>query len=118
MTLKQKPAARLYPRFLLAGQRVLLDLGYAIDVARRRRRIQVALAAERCRMSPTTWKKIVKGDPGVAMGHYLSALQVVGLLDVMRHLADTSADTQGLLLDEENLVKRVRHRRTKGEHRE
>jgi DNA-binding XRE family transcriptional regulator len=46
----------------------LRKLGRDIRRARQRRRIPVAIAAERASISRTTLVKLEKGDPGVAMG--------------------------------------------------
>jgi len=113
MSAKRATPDRLLAKYPFKAQRVLQDLGHAIDVARRRRRIPVALAAERTWMSRTTWNKITRGDPSVAMGSYMAALQQVGLLGLIEELADPAADAAGLALAEEQLPKRVRRPRSR-----
>ncbi|MCC1498004.1 hypothetical protein [Alcanivorax sp. 1008] len=114
MNYKEEGRTRLRPGYPFKAQRVLQDLGYAIDVARRRRRIPVDLAAERTQMSRTTWNKITKGNPTVAVGSYFAALQQVGLLDVFEALADPARDTVGLSLEAEQLPQRIRRRGSAG----
>jgi hypothetical protein len=91
--------------------RVLRKLGHDIRDARRRRRIPVAIAAQRASISKTTWLKVEKGDPGVLAGTYVTALFVLGLVDRIAQLADPSTDAVGLRLEEEKLPKRIRHTR-------
>jgi transcriptional regulator with XRE-family HTH domain len=92
----------------LPVHRALLKLGSDIRDARRRRRLPVALLADRTSISRTTLSKVEKGDPGVAMGTYATVLFALGLADRLSDLADVRHDTVGLDLDEERLPKRVR----------
>ena len=91
--------------------RVLRKLGRDIKDARRRRRIPVAIAAQRASISKTTWLKVEKGDPGVQAGTYITVLFVLGLVDRVSALADPSTDSVGLRLEEEHLPQRVRNKR-------
>ena len=96
----------------------LRKLGHDIRDARRRRRIPVAIAAQRASISRTTLVKIEKGDPGVAIGIYATVLFVMGMVDRLADLADPKNDSVGLQLEEENLPQRIRwagkQKRTKG----
>lgn len=83
-------------------------LGADVKAARRRRRIQTALMAERAMISRTTLHKIETGDPGVSMAHYATVLYVLGMLDRLKDLADIRFDAVGQQLDEENLPQRIR----------
>jgi hypothetical protein len=60
-----------------------------------------------------TLLKIEKGEPGVAMGSYATALFVLGLADHLAHIADPKNDPIGLQLEEEHLPKRIRIRQPK-----
>ena len=91
--------------------RALRKLGHDIRDARRRRRIPVAIAAQRASISKTTWLKVEKGDPGVLAGTYVTVLFVLGLVDRVAQLADPGTDTVGLRLEEEQLPQRVRNKR-------
>jgi hypothetical protein len=93
--------------------RALRKLGQDIRDARRRRRIPVAVAAERASISKTTWLKVEKGDPGVLVGTYICVLFVLGLVDKVSALADPSTDNVGLRLEEEQLPQRIRQRKRK-----
>jgi len=56
----------------------LRKLGTDIRDARRRRRIQTALMAERAMISRMTLNKIEKGDPSVSIAHYAGTLKRSG----------------------------------------
>jgi len=93
--------------------RALRKLGHDIRDARRRRRISVAVAAERASISKTTWLKVEKGHPGVLVGTYITVLFVLGFIDRVSALADPSTDHVGLRLEEEQLPQRIRRKRHK-----
>jgi len=93
--------------------RALRKLGQDIRDARRRRRIPVAVAAERASISKTTWLKVEKGDPGVLAGTYTKVLFVLGLVEKIAQLADPANDSVGLRLGEEQLPQRIRHKKGK-----
>ena len=93
-------------------RRALRKLGEDVRDARRRRRIPVAIMAERASMSRTTLNKIEKGEPGVSIAAYATVLFVLGLVDRLAGLADASADAVGLALEEEHLPQRIRRPRT------
>ncbi len=86
----------------------LRKLGHDIRDARRRRRIPVAIAAQRASISRTTLVKIEKGDPGVSIGIYATVLFVMGMVERLADLADPKNDAVGLQLEEEHLPQRIR----------
>ena len=98
-------------------KRALRKLGHDVRDARRRRRIPVAIAAERASISRSTLVKIEKGDPGVALGLYATVLFVMGLVERVAEVADPRHDAVGLQLEEEQLPKRIRgpNRRARSE---
>lgn len=89
-------------------RRGLRKLGHDLRDARRRRRIPVAVAAERASISRTTLLKIEKGDSGVAIGSYATVLFVMGMVERIGDLADVKNDSVGLQLEEERLPQRIR----------
>ena len=89
-------------------KRALRKLGGDIRDARRRRRIPVAIVAERASISRTTLVKIEKGDPGVALGLYATVLFVMGMADRLADVADPRHDAVGRQLEEEHLPQRIR----------
>lgn len=88
--------------------RALRKLGHDIRDARRRRRIPVAILAERASVSRTTLNKVEKGEPGVSLGIYATVLFVLGMIDRLVDIADPRHDAVGLELEEENLPQRIR----------
>ena len=94
-------------------KRALAKLGGDISLARRKRRITVVMMTERLGVAKSTYLRIEKGDPSVAMGAYAMALFVLGVHEGLGDLADPGQDDQGLLLDAQRVPKRVRLPRTK-----
>src|SRR5712671_1834387 len=88
--------------------RALRKLGHDIRDARRRRRIPVAILAERASISRMTLNKVEKGDPGVSMGTYATVLFALGMAERLADVADPRHDTVGLELEEEHLPERIR----------
>lgn len=89
-------------------KRALRKVGQDIRDARLRRRIPMALMAERARISRVTLTKVEKGDPSVSLGIYASVLFVLGLSSRLADLCDASSDMVGRMLEEEKLPKRIR----------
>ena len=99
---------RTTPPMPLPVKRVLAKLGADIKAARLRRRITMALMAERAFIARSTLQKVEQGDPGVSLGVYTIVLFILGLSERIADLADVGTDSVGLQLDEERLPKRVR----------
>src|SRR5882757_7288244 len=91
--------------------RAMRKLGHDIRDARRRRRIPVAIMAERASISRMTLNKAEKGDPGVAAGTYATILFSLGMIDRLADVADPRHDAIGMELEEEHLPKRIRLRK-------
>ncbi len=88
--------------------RAVRKLGQDIRDARRRRRIPVAIQAERASISRMTLHKIEKGDPGVSLGNYAGVLFALGMADRLADVADPRHDAVGRELEEEHLPERIR----------
>ncbi|HTR10117.1 MAG TPA: helix-turn-helix transcriptional regulator [Paraburkholderia sp.] len=100
-------------------RRALRKLGADIHDARRRRRLTMAVIAERAFTSRATLQRVEAGDPGVSIGIYAAVLQALGLLDGLLEVADAARDTVGQSLATAALPQRVRLRRGgggKGDH--
>ena len=95
-----------------AVQRALRKLGADIHDARRRRRLPMAVVAERAFTSRSTLQKVEAGDTNVSIGIYAGVLQALGLLDGLGHLADISNDPVGRALASAELPKHVHLKRT------
>lgn len=105
---KKSHSASSYP---IPVRRALRKLGADIRDARLRRRIPVAVMAERASISRMTLYKLEKGEPSVSLGIYATVLFVLGLVDRLADLADVKTDSVGLELEEENLPQRIRRPR-------
>ena len=92
-------------------RRAIAKLGEDLRDARLRRRIPMALLAERASISRTTLANIEKGDPGVSLGNCARALFALGLIDRLADLADARHDEVGLAIERERLPKRIRQRK-------
>jgi transcriptional regulator with XRE-family HTH domain len=94
-----------------AVRRTLHKLGGNIKDARRRRRLPMAVVAERAFTSRSTLQRIEEGDPNVGIGIYAAVLNALGLLNGMGDLADIIHDTVGRALATAELPARARIRR-------
>jgi len=102
---------RLPPGQPIPVKRALNKLGHDIRDARRRRRIPVAILAQRASISRMTLRKVETGDPGVSLGTYATVLFVLGMIDRLVDLADPRNDAVGRELEEEHLPQRIRFSR-------
>lgn len=93
-------------------RRGLKKFGEDIGITRRKRRLTVAMMAERVGVATSTYLRAEKGDPKVAMGVYAMVLFVLGFGDAIADLIDVRKDDQGLLLDIERVPKRIRTRKS------
>lgn len=93
-------------------RRSLLKFGADLARARRKRHLTAAMLCERIGVAKSTYTRMEKGDPSVALGAYAMALFVLGLGDTFGELLDARRDEQGLLMDDDRLPQRVRLRKT------
>ncbi len=95
-----------------AVRRSLRKLGADIYDARRRRKLPMAVVAERAFTSRSTLQRIEAGDANVSIGIYAAVLQALGLLDGLGDIADIGRDSAGQALSSAELPRRVRIKRT------
>lgn len=88
--------------------RALRKFGHDLKDARRRRRIPMAIAAQRASISKPTLIRVERGDPTVSMGSYTTVLFVLGMADRLGDLAAAKNDPVGLQMEEEHLPQRIR----------
>ncbi len=72
--------------------RVCRQLGSQIKRSRLARKLAQELIAERARLSLSTFQKVEKGDPSVAMGSYLMVLLALGILPDNLNITDNVGD--------------------------
>ena len=97
-----------------AVQRALCKLGADIQDARRRRRLPMAVVAERAFTSRSTLQRVEAGDTSVSVGIYAAVLHALGLLDGLAQVADIANDRVGQALARAELPKRAHPARTTG----
>lgn len=89
-------------------RRSLTKLGADIALARKKRSLTVVMMAERIGVAKSTYLKLEKGDPTVALGTYAMTFFVLGFGESLGDILDARKDEQGLLLDIERMPQRVR----------
>ena len=98
------------PALPAVSRSALAQLGSDLSLARRRRRLTIALVAERALVGRNTITRVERGDPGVSIGIYATVLFIYGMTERLADLADARFDATGLGLEQDNLPKRVRLR--------
>ena len=93
----------------------LKKLGNDINSARRRRRITKDIMAKRTGICINTLTKIEEGSPNTSMAAWVSVLSVLGLLDNFKDICDLKNDEMGIILEDEDLPKRIRYKKVKYE---
>ena len=84
--------------------------GEHISIARKRRRLSIEDMARRLQISDKTYRNVEKGDPTAAVGFYAGAMNILGLEEQLKMLADPAADKVGLWKEQQELPERVRRR--------
>lgn len=92
-------------------RRILRKLGADVHDARRRRRLPMAVVADRAFTTRPTLQRVEAGDASVSIGIYAAVLQALGLLDGLGEIADIRRDTVGQELASADLPERVHLRR-------
>ncbi len=88
----------------------LEKLGADLSAARRRRKISMAVLAQRAFITRKTLGRVERGDAGVSIGIYATVLFVLGMGDRLANIADVSTDRLAQDLEREQLPKQVRRR--------
>ena len=77
-------------------------------IARVRRRLSTEDLAQACGIGRRTLYRIENGDPGIALGKFLSVLWKLGLMDTIRSVANPDTDDHGKILEAASRPQRVR----------
>jgi hypothetical protein len=91
----------------LAVETALVQIGKSVRVARLRRRQSAADLASRMHVSLPTLRRLERGDSGVSLGAYLTAMWIFGLLDQISDAASPGADRLAAALEAARLPKRA-----------
>lgn len=84
----------------------LRTLGEHLSIARVRRNESQRVWAKRLGVSVPTLMRMEHGDPGVAVGLYVTALWLIGRAQALLRLADPKHDVGALELDVRAAIKR------------
>jgi len=95
------------PRPSFSVRRALVKLGEDIKTARLKRRIPMALLAERAFIGVSTLEKIQQGDPSVSIGNYAAVIFALGMGAPFGDLLTPGEDEIGLALEKERLPQRI-----------
>ena len=98
------------PDLLPQHLRGLALVGENIRLARLRRRLSLALVAERAGISRATLHKVERGNPGVAMGNYFGVLNALGLAEEILRIGRD--DELGRLVQDAALPRRIRPKKS------
>ena len=92
---------------------ILETMGDNIKIAIKRRRLKRKDVADRALISEPTLRAILRGDPTVSIGNYVSVLSVISLDDDIKSIADPSQDAVGIALNNRHLPERIRSKDSK-----
>jgi len=101
-----------------AVRRALRKLGADIHDARRRRKLPMAIVAERAFTSRSTLQRIEAGDTSVGIGIYAGVLHALGLLDGLAQVAHIGNDSVGQALASAELPRHIHLKRPAGSSRD
>jgi transcriptional regulator with XRE-family HTH domain len=77
----------------------LAEVGRNVDLARSRRNLRIATLCEAAGITPQTYRRLVKGDPGVSLGVAAAVLNALNLEGDLQALADPRTDKVGLMME-------------------
>lgn len=92
-------------------EKSLREMGQGLKIARLRRRLPLAVIAERAGISVITLRKIEKGMTGVAVGNVAAVFWALGLGTPLPDAAVPQKDELAFQLDAQRLPKRGRSRK-------
>ncbi len=97
-----------HPDLLLDAARAVSVLGERIRTARKRRAMTLEELAARMFVTRKTVSRMEKGDPGVSIGAFASALCILGLENSLLEVALPERDEVGIFRERQRLPIRVR----------
>ena len=95
-------------------QRILIEIGSNIRLARLRRKFSTAIISERAGISRNTLRAIENGESSVSFGHYLMVLFCLGLEQDLKLIARD--DVLGRKLQDADLTVKARAPRKRPQH--
>lgn len=100
--------SRIAPPLPLPVRRALKKLGADIRDARKRRRINTSVMADRLQISRPTLRRLERGNANVGIASYATALYVLGMVERLADLASISNDPVGQQLASSDLPHRIK----------
>lgn len=94
---------------------IISQMAERIKIARKRRAITMEDMASRMFITRKTLARLEKGDPGVSLAVFVSALWVLGLEKDLLKIAAPDRDKIGLYREQQRLPERVRPAKSKDE---
>lgn len=94
-------------------EKYLSEIGERIRIARKRRMITMEDMASRMFVTRKTLSRLEKGDPGVSLAVFASALWVLGLEKNLLEIAVPEKDKTGIFLEQQRLPERIRKQKNK-----
>ena len=89
-------------------EKTMIQVGERIRIARKKRSLTMQGMAERMFVTRKTLARLEKGDPGVSLAVFVSALWVLGLEEEFKGLILPENDKIGLYHERKRLPERVR----------
>lgn len=111
MTQKQRIKESLPPEAI----GIISQLGKRIRIARKRRTLTMEDMASRMFVTRNTLARLEKGDSGISLAVFASALWVLGLEKDLFEIAVPEHDKVGFYLEKQRLPERVRVQKSKDE---
>ncbi len=94
-------------------EKYLSEIGERIRIARKRRMITMEDMASRMFVTRKTLSRLEKGDPGVSLAVFASALWVLGLEKNLLEIAASEKDKTAIFLEKQRLPERIRKQKNK-----
>jgi transcriptional regulator with XRE-family HTH domain len=90
------------------SQALLIALGENIDVARKRRRLQIDTICTRAGITKQTYSRLKKGESGISVGVLMNVLSALDLEEMIGAVASPEHDEVGMTLERAQQPSRVR----------
>ena len=94
-------------------EQFLSQIGDRIKVVRKRRMITKKKKEKKMFVTRKTLSRLEKGDPGVSLAVFASALWVLGLEKNLLEIAVPEKDKTGIFLEQQRLPERIRKQKNK-----
>lgn len=87
---------------------LLEQLGANIDLARKRRRLTIETLCSRAGITPQTYRRLTKGEPGLGIGVMAAVLSAMNIESDLAQVASPSSDEVGITMEKAHQPRRIR----------